>query len=306
VNMFSAVLDQAYVPTSSSGAITFATSLQWPFQVTGETLGTLPSGFTVFSALTETTPTGSCGTTVNSSCYQTFTFGVTPASGTCTLTGSYPITFTVECRGPPGACPLDSNTNSASLTLLLTSADFCATLTTGVTVDASLASYQDATWQTEKADFLITQTAHFLLSTSSPQATVSGATILSIAVIDNTATSTTVYTSGGGRNSTIISLVTSNLPSASDAAFDIDFSADFFDVPTDKYAIFSFQVEVEVTIAGITKKRFALAVQPTATQAAKAQVQLQPAVATTTTSDAVTTCVGFALAGSLLFFSMLM
>jgi len=302
VNMLSTVLDQAYVPASSQATISFATSLQWPFEVTnlaGATT-TLPSGFSLFS-LTENIADGNCGSTLNSSCYQTFTMLVAPGLK-CLLTGSYVIVLDLDCRGSADACPLDPSTSTATLTLSLTSADFCATLETGVTVDAALASYQDAALTTLKAAFLIDQTAFFQVTTSS-EAVITETTILTVTVIDSTGTATPVYDSTNvGVTNAIITGIAST---ATAATFDIDFAADFFSVPVDQDVTYSFTVDISVTVAGGSKKRFALAVLPTAHSAATSKVSLQPATSTTPTSNAVTTCVGFALAGSLLFLSML-
>jgi len=306
VNMFSAVTDQAYSPTTNRGSVSFATSLEWPFTLTAGTLASLPAGLALFGALTETTGAGDCSnTSVNSTCFQEFTFQITPGL-VCQLTGIYVIDFTITCRGGLGAaCPLDSATDSAVLTLSLQSSDFCAAVQTGITATAQMNTYQDSAHTISKTAFLIDQTGFFLVQVSSTEAAISETVISSISVTIS-GTPTSLYTSTGGIADAALTAV-DNM--ASSASFAVDFTSGLFVVPTDQELLYSFTVEIGVVFEGNTK-RTVFAGATTANTHASSQVFLQGSTSSQTTtasqgSGATSTSITMALIGTLLFLCML-
>jgi len=304
VNMYSAVTQQSYSPSSGTGTISFATSLEWPFSVQGGSIASVPTGLTVSGSLTETTLNGDCTTAGNSTCYQSFTYEILPGN-VCQLTGAYVIDFTVVCRGTQ-ECPLDINTDSAVLTLTLQSADFCATLRTGVTVTAQLSSYEDSAHTASKSAFLIDQTGYFSVLASSPQANISQTEFLSISFSQGD-TVTTLYTSTAGiSNAAVLSAVSNG---ANSATFAIDFLASLFVVPTDQSLQYGFTVEIQLSFLdnSAKKKRTIYAQQSTTSSTATSQVSLEAATVSDKAhhSSAITACVEFALLGSLLLLSIL-
>jgi len=302
VNMFSAVTDQSYSPTTQEGSVSFVTSLEWPFSLSAGSVVTVPTGLTV-------DPTGltvdntQCADTANSTCFQTFNFLLIPGA-VCQLTGIYTIDFTIICRGS-GDCPLDSASDTATLTLSLQSSDFCAAVSTGITASASMATFQDAAFTTAKTAFLVGQTGFFQIQVTSAQATVTSATISTVNVIIDT-TATSLYASGAAVDPSI-SVVTAG---SNTASFQIDFDATLFVVPTDQALSYAFNVEVLVSFDDNTKKRaiFAAGGGAPATTQASSQVSLTNTASATpdpistigSSSTASTASVSYVLGGMLL------
>lgn len=212
IAVLSAISNQAITATGTvtrGGQVQIFTSVQYPFSLTGLTLGGAPSsnggqpvapasGVHFPADVTVTvgnsgSPDQACGSVTNGQiCTQKFTFNLAATAGTgsgerCDMNGAYTFWASVQCvEGAAANCPLDPVNQFASsvvaLTVTLTTGNFCPQVVDTVGISGSLTSYETNSFTIQKDDFLQGQRMFFRLSMKAAQATLSGVRVTGIRV----------------------------------------------------------------------------------------------------------------------------
>ena len=193
------LIEQSYNATTGVGTLVYETSSNWPYLVDvpnitcpAAVVGTPASAtactITDITDYNANCQQGSITATSNPACVQLFQVTVTPIAGACSLTGSYSLSTMATCESV--ISPLNSancpGMGSLSFTSAITSSNFCPSLTLSAVLQGTLDAYTDITHtRKQTVAYRNGDTAFFMASISSPQATVLNAWFTDIAIINS-------------------------------------------------------------------------------------------------------------------------
>lgn len=182
-------------------------------------------------------------------CKQYWTVTIKPQNGKCDFNGLYRVNFTVNCKpSQQSNCPLDQNTNKASLSFSLTSSNLCPQVIDNIDVSGSMLTYSDNSYNTPKNDFILNQKLYFKTQVSSTKATIvsSQVTQFSVKLWDGTiVTLLDIFNTPQG---TLVNLnVVNNYNGAPNSHLEMIAHPDLFAVGRDSLKNVQFMVTLSVT-----------------------------------------------------------
>ena len=198
VNIDAEIIEQTFTtgdsPAPGVGYVQLATLTDYPFKITGPlSLTANPTR----SALTVVGDSANGVTTClddGSACLQYWDIDIYPFLDQCNLDGSYTFNFSITCQPSVSNCPLVNNTGY--IVFVLASEYFCPTIVETVDLTGSLVVYRDSSHLLPENIFIVSQTAYFVLSISSVQASIVGANVTDFYVVLGNGTTVYFFTNG--------------------------------------------------------------------------------------------------------------
>lgn len=187
VTVLVAVSRQTVDPATKSAIIEVTTNLLWPYKLESEQLVLTPPEYSYQYSVSDISNAALCVNAQGETCTQVFRITMDASSG-CEITGDYDLQFDVDCQlagggSPHPECAIDPDAQ-ATLNLSIISEDFCAEISVPVVISGSLSSYYDAAHTLPRSQFLLDQVSYFEADITSPDATLTSATIDSVKLID--------------------------------------------------------------------------------------------------------------------------
>lgn len=255
-----AIITQTYVSTSPPnglGTVRLYTTVQWPYVIQGPLLASSDHAALPITVSGPEVPPGSapCPNDGSSICQQVFDFAITPAAGQCDLNANYLFNFTVGCQPaiPANSCPLLGSIPGA-ISYSLQSSYFCQQVIANIQLSATIEPYPSPAYTTPKYDFMVGETAYYLVSASSTQVSITTTTVSQITAVAPDSTHILLYDSSAGGNTvagnTVSLVVTNGFPGhgtpSTDDTFSLVYDPTFFHVPSDTMTHWTFVVTVNV------------------------------------------------------------
>lgn len=198
VTVLAAITRQSVDPITKIAIIEVTTNLLWPYQLVSEQLVLTPPDYAYSYSVSDLSNPALCVNAPGETCTQVFRITMDASSG-CEITGLYDLQFDVDCQlagdgSLPVQCAVDPDAQ-ATLNLSIISENFCAEVSVQVAISGSLTSFFDAAYAVPRSQFLLDQVSYFEADITSPDATLTSATINSVKLLDG-ATQIQLYAAG--------------------------------------------------------------------------------------------------------------
>lgn len=252
VDVIAAITNQTFEYSANClpgyGYITLETTVQYPFYLDQPAwIKTSAPGLypTIIS-------NSVCGDNINQICVQNWLFKITPKN-ICALTGIYLFNYSIACQPSAGSsCPLDSSTDTGTITMNIESEYFCPQIIQDVDVSGSLESYEDSGHTHHKNGFFLGETIYFEILLNSSKATIINTTVQDFSVILWNSDNKLLYDDGtitaAGLACDLVVVDNTHTPqSAVQAWIQVEINPSVFPVGLDLNEQVNFQVTVDVT-----------------------------------------------------------
>jgi len=257
--------------TVKHATIVFITTTVWPYTLASGTggRGGGPTGPTVTSTLTADgvdvtavqtqLTTSDCPDDSSKVCVQYWEVDVQFDSAVvnrCNFTGIYVLHFTSSCQASTDAHPC--NHLAIEVPASVASSSFCGDLVAigNIGLTGTLESYYEAAHSNVKSSFLVSDTAYFLLSTNSNEATIESTKILTIKAQSDLGQSYTYYDYSGSASAS--TPFTTGAGSAASLSVSGGSTTNAFEfVLTDAQYPLSFQARSVITVSVTAYVKFA-------------------------------------------------
>jgi hypothetical protein len=253
VNVVAAIVAQnsetSSPPNPDVAYVTLLTIVQYPFVLTAPYS---ISGDTSKFALS-VVQLNSCADN-GSPCEQSWMITILPTVDQCNFNGNYVFDFTVACV--TSACPLDSNTNTGTISFTLQSEDFCAQIVENIDLTGTFMSFEDDLHTTPKVDFLFHQTIYFQAVVSSTKATIISTVVNNFNVVLWNNNMVPLYNYGNTVSGNDVSLqVLNNLNGGLECDLSLVVDPSVFPVPVNQNDMVTFDLVLDVTYLNTQSKK---------------------------------------------------